>query len=84
MPVPIEVLAQQVLQLPAPERARLLDQVSAALMPTASVMLAGITWRQGATRRLMQTPLCLSLALKPSPAFEPASDDLQPPSRGRD
>ena len=31
MPVPVEVLAQQVLQLPALERARLLDQVISSL-----------------------------------------------------
>ncbi len=31
MPVPVEVLAQQVLQLPTPDRARLLDQVIKSL-----------------------------------------------------
>lgn len=31
MPLPVEVLAQQVLQLPASDRARLLDQVISSL-----------------------------------------------------
>ena len=31
MPVPVEVLAQQVLQLPSSDRARLLDQVISSL-----------------------------------------------------
>ena len=31
MPVPVDVLAQQVLQLPASDRARLLDQVISSL-----------------------------------------------------
>jgi len=31
MPIPVEVLAQQVLQLPAADRARLLDQVIGSL-----------------------------------------------------